>query len=640
MIKIFTLIFVFFTFLFTSYASEDIKIISREEWWANESYRYIYWPEWGKILKKRDMDNNEWIKKLSNMSESKRNRLKQKSKQKAQKIKDINNILINDYYNDNHLVSNRKYYNNNRLAWPITKTNHIWWIIIHHTLWEYKDSATAVRAIYKYHALTRQWWDIWYNYLIWKNGEIFEWRAGWDYVVWAQSIWNNRSTLWIAMIWDYSKKPISDIQYKTLDKLVRYLIKKYNIDVLKKFTFHKECLDKNCIQPIKSFLLPPIIWHRDSWHTECPWDALYSQIYLMSNKIIKEKKDYIYTKIYLVKAKKLIKKKVEKMSENSSLKLLEYIEERLDRERNKQNIEILVMIKWIIKSKFLLESIKQPSPNRSQRERDIKVKLSYPRDDKIVIKSRNKTYNITKRWNTLITNNVVWNSVFKVDWKSSEYLEISSWDRKPIWDTSWKYNDNKFKGDLIVYIKRWKMIVVNKLKVQEYLKWLWEVSDNEKTEKIKTIIIASRSYAQWYSSESKKFKWEWYDWSDNPDEFQKYLWYGLEQRSPNINRIVDETYWEVITYNNKLIKPWYSSSSWGNTKSFIRYCEIKYEKTFCKQESKKYPYLLSVKDPWAKIKKWHWVWISWVWTSYLVKKWWTAEMVIKYFLSWVEILRL
>jgi len=640
MIKIFTLIFLFFSFLFTTYASNDIKIISRAEWWANESYRYIYWPEWGSILKKRDMDNKEWIQKLDKMSDKKRQYYKDRAKKRSKKVRDINNILINDYYNDNHLVSTQKYYNNNKLAWPVTKTYKEKAIIIHHTLWNYKDWPTAVRAIYRYHALTRQWWDIWYNYLIWKDWEIYEWRAGWDNVVWAQSIWNNRSTVGIAMIWNYSKKPISDIQYKTLDKLVRYLIKKYHINVLQNFTFHKECLGDKCVQPIKSYSLSPIIWHRDSGHTECPWNALYKQIYDISGKIIKERKDYINKKIYLVKAKQLLKKKVSQMSDSISLKLLEYIEERLDRERNKQNIEILVMIKWIIKSKFVAESIKKPSPNLSQRDRDIKVKLSYPSDNKIVIKSRNKTYNITKRGNTLITNNVVWNSVFKVDWKSSEYLEISSWDRKPSWDTIWKYNDNKFKGDLIVYIKRWKLIVINRLPLEDYLKWLWEVGDSEKPEKIKTIIIAARSYAKWYTTQARKFKWEWYDWSDNPDEFQKYLWYGLEHRSPNINKIVDETKWEVITYDNHLIKPWYSSSTMWKTTSFKKYCELKNDKSFCENESKKYPYLLSVRDPSWKAKKWHWVWISWAWTSYLVQKWWTAEMVIKYFLNWVEVVKL
>jgi peptidoglycan hydrolase-like amidase len=60
-------------------------------------------------------------------------------------------------------------------------------------------------------------------------------------------------------------------------------------------------------------------------------------------------------------------------------------------------------------------------------------------------------------------------------------------------------------------------------------------------------------------TQDKKFKREWYHASDDPDVFQKYLGYGLEERSPNINKVVDETKNLVILFDNKLIKPWYSS---------------------------------------------------------------------------------
>jgi len=80
------------------------------------------------------MDNKEWIQKLSKMSIEKRKNIQAKSKKRSQKVKDINSILINDYYNDNHLVSTEKYYNDHKLAWPITKTAKVKAIIIHHTL--------------------------------------------------------------------------------------------------------------------------------------------------------------------------------------------------------------------------------------------------------------------------------------------------------------------------------------------------------------------------------------------------------------------------------------------------------------------------------------------------------------------------
>ena len=42
--------------------------------------------------------------------------------------------------------------------------------------------------------------------------------------------------------------------------------------------FHEECKWDDCEKPLLSELQDPIIWHRDAWNTNCPWDALYEQI--------------------------------------------------------------------------------------------------------------------------------------------------------------------------------------------------------------------------------------------------------------------------------------------------------------------------------------------------------------------------
>jgi SpoIID/LytB domain protein len=172
------------------------------------------------------------------------------------------------------------------------------------------------------------------------------------------------------------------------------------------------------------------------------------------------------------------------------------------------------------------------------------------------------------------------------------------------------------------------------------LKWLWEVSDFENKEKIKTIIVAARSYANYYIDYAKKFPDDDYDASDDPNVFQKYLWYWLEKRSPNINRIVDETKWQVITYKWKMIKPWYFSSSNWKTLSFYEYCILKYSNMVCSLKARNYPYLQSVVDKWSDwmVKRGHGVWISWAWVTYFAEKWWTYDMIIKYFLKWVEVM--
>ena len=53
------------------------------------------------------------------------------------------------------------------------------------------DDMTLLRAIYQYHAVSRGWGDIGYNYIIGQRGQIYEGRAGGDYVVGAHAAWNN-----------------------------------------------------------------------------------------------------------------------------------------------------------------------------------------------------------------------------------------------------------------------------------------------------------------------------------------------------------------------------------------------------------------------------------------------------------------
>ncbi len=625
MIKIFYILFLVF-FLYPSvFWSNDIKIISREEWWANENYRFVEWEEWQNIFKKW----SENAIKYREIEHTKEEILRQKLR--SEKLKNMKNILLNDYWEYIKVESVNKYENWKKLAWPITKVKKINAIVIHHTDTNYDNPFESINSIYKFHALTREWWDIWYNFLIWKNWEIFEWRAWWDYVVWAHNKWNNMWSVWIALMWDYSVDKINDKQYNSLKQLTQFLIKKYDIDLTEKTYFHEECIWNDCKQPLTTKYLYPIVWHRDAWHTSCPWDALYSQINQLRIELLKD--PVFVKKLY----RKRIYVKLRKFSDNKLIEILANIESSLDESYNKKNAELKDLLLGYFSYKNNYNTIKS-SFNVS--EKNIKIKLSYPDKNNITIKSWRALFKIKRSWNKI---EIKWYkyTILKIPKKyQSTILQITSWNRKPLWDKKWKFNDNTFRWDLIVYVKNNELVVVNSLNIEDYLKWLWEVSDFENIEKIKTIIIAARSYANWYITKDRKFPWEFYDWIDDSNVFQKYLWYWLEQRSPNVNKIVNDTKRQIITYNWKLIKPWYFSNSNWNTVSFYEYCRIKYWDNICSKESKKYPYLQSVIDKWSiwLSKKWHWVWISWKWVSYFTDRWWTYDMIIKYFLKGVDVL--
>ncbi len=614
------LLFLVVYFFWYSYVyADDIDIITRSEWWANENWRYKDYEFWEKYFTQYD---TWWVQTETEQERTNR-----------EKIYSINEYLSKNYKDNNTLtevIENEEWHD---LVWPIQKTNYVKSIVVHHTdTQKWVNSYDAIKSIYKYHTLTNWWWDIGYNYLIWFDWEIFEWRAWWDYVVWAHALRNNRSTVWISLIWKYGQEKITDKQYKSLKKLVLYLSNKYGIDLNEKYDYHKDCTWKNCSFYIDSYKSSTLVWHRDVGNTSCPGDALYAQLQDLKKELQKDTKWFTYIKNQ-ASLKTALDLKLDKLSEYDLLKMLAIIDYKIEQKKNKDIILLRNKVYRKIKSKATKSY--QSVMLWYDKNNKISIKLSYPDENNIKIIKWKNDYEIKiSSWKLLI-NDKLYKDIVTIKSEKWSYLEISSWNRIPTWDKEQKYNDNKFVGDLILSIKDNKLLVVNKLYLSDYLKWLWEVSDSDNPEKIKTIVIAARTYARWYMSKWIKFPWESYQWSDNPDEFQRYLWYGLEMRSPKINKIVDETTDQIITYKSDIIKPWYFSQSSWKTLSYKEYC--KQNNTDCKNVN--YSYLTSVFDPWSvwKTRAWHWVGISWAWATFLASKWWTDDMIIKYFLKWVEI---
>ena len=218
---------------------------------------------------------------------------------------------------------------------------------------------------------------------------------------------------------------------------------------------------------------------------------------------------------------------------------------------------------------------------------------------------------------------------------ASDIVRISSWSRIPIWDSTRQYNDNTFRWKITVYNKDGKLLVVNELPLESYLKWLGEVSNSDLEEKVKTILVSARTYARFYMDpKNRKYSTTLYDWSDDPDSFQRYLGYGYEERSPRVALLVDETLGEVVTYSGSIVKTWYFSSSDGRTLSYEEYCKSSWS-----MNCKNIPYLQSVEDPgWiGKTRAGHGVGISGIWATHFAREWWKYTNIIKYYMKGVEI---
>jgi hypothetical protein len=53
---------------------------------------------------------------------------------------------------------------------------------------------------------------------------------------------------------------------------------------------------------------------------------------------------------------------------------------------------------------------------------------------------------------------------------ASDIVSLSSWNRVPLWDTLKRYNDNTFRGKITVMNDEGKLLVVNELPIEDYLK--------------------------------------------------------------------------------------------------------------------------------------------------------------------------
>ncbi|MGC4105958.1 MAG: SH3 domain-containing protein [Thermomicrobiales bacterium] len=138
-------------------------------------------------------------------------------------------------------------------------------VIIHHTETPTEqDPLVAIRSIYYYHAVEQGWGDIGYNYLVDRNGTIYEGRYGGQDVVGGHSYEYAYGSSGICIIGDYQEHAESDAARAGLVQIAAWAAR--HLDPLGSEDFHEVPE------------LPTICAHRDVNATACPGDALYSDV--------------------------------------------------------------------------------------------------------------------------------------------------------------------------------------------------------------------------------------------------------------------------------------------------------------------------------------------------------------------------
>ena len=160
-------------------------------------------------------------------------------------------------------------------------------VVVHHTAgtnnYTPAQSASIVRGIYHYHAVTLGWGDIGYNYLVDKYGKVFEGRSGTlgaprgRMVVGAHAYGANTGSLGISMMGNHSTVAPSGSQLDAVGRLAGWFLARAGAASATgsaPFTFRSSQKYKAG----QTINLASISAHRDVGYTACPGEAGYAHM--------------------------------------------------------------------------------------------------------------------------------------------------------------------------------------------------------------------------------------------------------------------------------------------------------------------------------------------------------------------------
>lgn len=251
-----------------------VSIVGRAQWWANETWRYTSLSKTERDKLRKQQAEDEWY--VHSESES--------------KWKIATDYLVSLTPEEQKVDEYRESSDDNYLKWPESIHKNKIKIIIHHTATDYTVLLTGwtwaaiqeLQAIYKYHTLTKWWWDIWYHFIIDPFGTIYEWKAGWPWVVWAHTAWNNTPSIGIALMGNFNDNVPTDVSLKSLVLLTTALAKKYSINPKNTATYFKKSDEYPYLSTFTNYT---IVGHRDAWITSCPGTNLYNLLPEIRNHV-------------------------------------------------------------------------------------------------------------------------------------------------------------------------------------------------------------------------------------------------------------------------------------------------------------------------------------------------------------------
>ncbi|MEK7547713.1 MAG: N-acetylmuramoyl-L-alanine amidase, partial [Patescibacteria group bacterium] len=216
---------------YAAYGVPSSKVVSRAEWGANESYRYV---SDNSIDVELEYDADFHAKYAEELQYSK--------------------IVEADE-------------NGDKYKWPLQYPEKVEKFIIHHTATTktLDDPKQAIRDIYYYHAIKRGWGDIGYNYIVDQEGIVYEGRYGGEGVIGGHSGPGNHGSIGIAILGNFEEAPVPEKLFLPIGQFIYKKAQIHGINPLGTSMFRGKDMEN-------------IFGHRDIMPTTCPGQYLYEKL--------------------------------------------------------------------------------------------------------------------------------------------------------------------------------------------------------------------------------------------------------------------------------------------------------------------------------------------------------------------------
>lgn len=491
------------------------RILSREEWGADESLRFADGVSGasGEDSSAEDRSNDD-----ETFSASERVRACEDMQERYPKEFRVSRTVKTD-------GGGRPY------RWPLSYSSSVKLLVVHHTAvavtGDKRPAAERVRAIYSYHAVNRGWGDVGYHFLIDEDGRIYEGRAGGERVVGGHAYCNNIGTVGVALLGNFEteKPPLKQIQ--SLQWLLADLAETYDIDLRSSGTvFHGAAFE-------------PVVGHRDLSATACPG-------YFVAGTL-SQVRAHVAAGDLLAAVKFPPPRSTQKAAKTKTPK-------QRAAERGSAR----------------LSQAKNAQPRRVQRilnSRASQLLRRKLRDQKTATRASSSSrsvssfqFSVSSSANTRDYSSPSPPIRIRLTRKETGAALCTAYDLVAI--------AREYRGIVTCTEQGGIAMLINELPLEDYLLGLAEEPDTEPFEKQRAFAIAARTYAAYYlDPRHRKFPGMPYDGDDSPARFQAYGGRAFEERNPRWSETVVSTAHRVLTVNGTIIRAPYFSADDGRTRS-------------------------------------------------------------------------